>query len=116
VHADDDERGSRSGRDELREPRHTPVAEDRLVDDRHGGRHALDQPQEIAGVSRRRERLDARLGLEQAPERGSQPLVTDRQEDGRRRRVAGCEARGHLDKHRPPAPAAHPGARLIQTP
>lgn len=116
MHADEQERGLRSSRHELRQPRDAVVAEDRLVDDRHGGRNAPDQPQQVAGVGRRRERLDARLGLEQAPKRGSQPLVTNGDEDGDWSGLGGCEACGHHDKHRTAAPAAHPGERLIRSP
>jgi hypothetical protein len=116
MHADDDERSLPSSRHELREPRHALVSEDRLVDDRHGGRNTPDQAEEVAGIGRRRERLDARLGLEQTPQSRAQALVPYGEEDGDGCGMTGCEAQRHDDKHRPVTADAHPGGCLIRPP
>jgi hypothetical protein len=116
VHADHDEGALRGGGGDRREPGDPVGSEHRLVDDHHGGRHVREQPREVLRARRRRERLDARLRLEKAPEGRSDGLVAGGDEDGDRRLGDVGGVRGHVDKHRPVGRAAHQGLRLNRRP
>jgi hypothetical protein len=84
VHPDHDERRVRSSDRQRREPLRPRGAEHGLVDNRHRRRRALQQADQIGGVGGRRERLDVRLALEQAPQRLPDAVVASRDEDGDR--------------------------------
>lgn len=84
VHADHDQAGARRGARDDRQPREAGGPEHRLVDDHHVSgdvAQETDQVREVGGGARRRH---ARLALEQAPQRGPDPLVAGRDDDGDR--------------------------------
>jgi hypothetical protein len=109
AHAEDDERGCRGVGDQVRQSDDAVGSEDRLVHDDHRRGDALEQSAQISQVGDRRQRLDARLALEQPPQRPADALVRGGKVDrngGRHR----CGLHRHLQKHRPTEAGTHPGA------
>jgi len=82
VHADHDERRPRTGAGERRQLAHAVAAEDRLVDDDDRRGDAIEQPPQAGRVGGRRQRLGARVRVEELPQRGPHPLVPGGDEDG----------------------------------
>jgi hypothetical protein len=67
VHADDHERGTRGRLRQHGHPGHSLTSEHRLIDHDDTGRDAPQQTEQVSDVGRRREKLEARFALEQAP-------------------------------------------------
>jgi hypothetical protein len=100
VHADDHERGTRCRLRQYWKPRHPLGPEHRLVDNDDTGREAPEQKDQIGDVSRRRERLEARFTLEQAPQGCAHRLAARGNEHGDGCSIDVGGLRGHRHKHR----------------
>jgi hypothetical protein len=111
VHPDDDDAGVRGGPAHHVQPLELG-SEHRVVEDDHSGPHPAHEADQICQVGRRPGRLDARLRVEQAPERRADPLIA-RCDDDRHRRSRYCGGLlGHGEKHRRDGVLAHPQRQL----
>jgi hypothetical protein len=92
------------------------AAEDRLVDDDDRRRDAREQPPEVAEIGDPGHRFNARLRLEQRPERLPHAAVTGGDEHRDGRRLDRCGVRGHRQKHRPAETGPHQCVRRNRPP
>jgi hypothetical protein len=85
VHADHEERRARRGPGDHRQPPETGGSEHRFIDDDRVRCEPGEEANQVRQVGGRSDRLDARLVLEEAPERCPDPLVPrgDDDRDGR---------------------------------
>jgi hypothetical protein len=93
AETDDDEGRRRGDGHELGQLADPVTAEDRLVDDHHRRRDALEEAGEVRQLGDRRDGLDVRLRLQERPERAPHAVVTRRQEEGNARAGEGCGLR-----------------------
>jgi hypothetical protein len=112
VHADDHERGTRGRLHQHRKARHTLGPEHRLVDNDDTGHEAPEQTDQVGDVGRRRERLEARFALEQAPQGCAHGPASRNDEHGDGRSMEREGLCGHPYKHRSPSASSHPGRWL----
>jgi len=87
LHADGDERGA--GYD-------AALCEQRIVDDHRPRRDPPEQRHQVLDVGGRGDRLHEGIRLQQRPECGSYPLVTNGDDHGNRGSVALGGLRGHV--------------------